>query len=368
MNSPQFVHAAVSLTPSAGVVQQMRDEALAASELGISWTVLLVRGESARRQAGRWANAARYLLLRARFYFQVVRLSRAGDVVVLRHSVGDPLQYVATLFMRPYYTVHHTMEEDELAALGLPWSRLQLALERTLGRRTVARARGLVCVTGEIGQHQKERCDIGNDTPVFVYPNGIRLDFDLKPVDERGSRPEVVFVASSFFPWHGLEPLIDSLIASKDDGILHLVGQVPTDIEEKVKYVSRIRLHGKLEPHQLQPLYRRAWLGLSSFSLANTRMREACTLKVREYLSWGLPAYAGHRDAGLPDQFAYFRQGPADWSRILATAHEFRSASREAVVEQARPYIDKSALLARLHASLAASHVGARARSPASGD
>lgn len=368
MDSPHFVHAAVSLSPSAGVIQQMRDEALAASELGISWTVLLVRGESARRRAGRWANAVRYLLLRARFYFRVLRLSRAGDVVVLRHSVGDPFQYVATLFMRPYYTVHHAMEEDELAALGLPWSGLQLALERTLGRRTVARAKGLVCVTGEIAQHQRERCTLKDDKPIFIYPNGIRLDSDLNLVDERGDQPEVVFVAGSFFPWHGLEPLIDSVTASREDGILHLVGQVPGEIESRLKQVSRIRFHGQLGAGQLEPLYRRAWLGLSSFSLANYRMREACTLKVREYLSWGVPAYAGHRDAGLPDQFAYFRQGPADWSRILATAHEFRSTHREAVVEQARPYIDKSALLARLHASLTASRVGARARSPATGD
>jgi hypothetical protein len=335
----------------------MRDEAIAASELGINWTVLLVRADPARRQSGRWGKAVRYLLLRARFYFRVVRLSRAGQVIVLRHSVGDPLQYVAALLMRPYYTVHHTMEEGELAALNLPWSRVQLTFERTLGRRTVARAKGLICVTGEIAEHQKARCRLGDSKPVFIYPNGVRLNLDLQKLrDERGSRPELLFVAGNFFPWHGLETLIESLTGSSEDGILHLVGRIPRDLDGRLQNFSRVRVHGHLEPNELRPLYQRAWLGLSSFNLANKRMHEACTLKVREYLSWGLPAYAGHRDAGLPDHFAYFRQGPADWANILATAREFRSASREMVVEQARQYIDKSMLLTRLHASLTAVH------------
>jgi len=357
MEGPRFVHAAVSLNPSPGVIRQMRDEALAATDLGISWTVLFVRAKTARREADRWTNAMRYLLLRARFYYRVVRLSRSGYIVVLRHSVGDPLQYLASLFIRPYYTVHHAMEEDEVVALDGPWSRVQLALERTLGRRTVARSKGLICVTREIAQYQRERCGIQDDKSVLIYPNGIRLEQTLPELrDAREGCPEVLFVAGTFFPWHGLEPLIESVLNSNQDAVLHLVGLVPSDVKGKLLDVSRVRIHGQLQPHELQALYQRAWLGLSSFRLAHTRMQEACTLKVREYLSWGIPVYAGHRDAGLPNRFAYFRQGPPDWSNIIAAARDFRGVSRETVITEARPHIDKTLLLARLHHSLATAH------------
>jgi hypothetical protein len=361
MSGPAFVHAVVSLQPSEGVVGQLRDEALSAEKLGIQWQVLLATVESSRRPTGRWTAALQYLLLRVRFYWRVARLSRSGRIVLLRHSAGDAFQYVASLFLRPYYTVHHTFEEAELAALDHPWSRIQIAIEGTLGRRCVARAAGLICVTGEIAQHELERSGIDKGKPIFIYPNGIRLEEPGQRIrDERGSDPEVLFVAGTFYPWHGLEALLESLLRSDEGGLLHIVGNVPGTTNHMLQGDSRVRLHGQLAQRQLQPLYLRSWLGLSSFRLADKNMHEACTLKAREYLSKGVPVYAGHRDSGLPNDFAYFRQGPADWSNILATAREFRTESREMIVEQSRPYIDKSILLTRLHESLAAVHVGAR--------
>ncbi len=46
---------------------------------------------------------------------------------------------------------------------------------------------------------------------MVVYPNGILYsDGDDALVDRRGDRPEIIFVASYFFDWHGLDALFDS--------------------------------------------------------------------------------------------------------------------------------------------------------------
>ena len=85
-------------------------------------------------------------------------------------------------------------------------------------------------------------------------------------------------------------------------------------------------------------------------------MTEACTQKVRDYLQSGLPIYAGHRDSALPADFAFFRNGPAQWSTIIEYARAADSAARH-YVAMARPLIDKRVLLERLHRSLEADPV-----------
>ena len=351
-----YVHAAVSMNPSAGVVRQMADEAQAAAALGLDWKVELSQASDLSRAAARWPAPLRYAFLRVRFYLGLVCLSRQGHVILLRHSPGDPFLFLASFFLGIYFTVHHTLEEGELAASGFPFARLQLILERVLGRRVVARARGIVCVTQEIARHELRRLPPRPARPVFIYPNGtLYPDGPLAPADRREDRPEVLFVASYFYEWHGLDALLDSMIeSSEEDGLLHLVGTLPADARHKAEADPRVRIHGQLDPSGLNPLVAKCWLGLSSFRLSSKGMTEACTLKVRDYLRAGLPVYAGHRDSALPADFEYFLQGPAQWRAILVYARAMRAAPRATIALAARPLIDKKVLLERLHRSLGA--------------
>jgi glycosyltransferase involved in cell wall biosynthesis len=298
---------------------------------------------------------ARASLLRLRSYARLIRLSRRGHCVVLRHSPGDPFLFAASFFFKTYYTVHHTFEEDELAVSSFRSARLQLALERLLGRRVVARARGIICVTPEIARYELQRIPGRTERGVIVYPNGVAYEDSMRtPLDRRGERPEIVFVASHFVHWHGLEGLLASLSSSPTDGLLHLVGAVPVPLLQQAQRDPRVRIHGVLNPSAVDDVVAHGWVGLSSFGLAEKGMTEACTLKVREYLRAGVPAYAGHRDSALPTDFAYFHNGPADWDAIVAYARATRGVARETVSSAARPFIDKAVLLQRLYQSLEA--------------
>ena len=348
-----YVHAAVSMNPSAGVIRQMADEAQAAVALGLDWNVWLCKASDLSSVVARWPAPLRYALLRVRFYYGLARLAHQGNVIILRHSLGDPFLFVGSFFLRTYYTVHHTLEERELAASGFPFARLQQRLERLLGRGVVARARGIVCVTPEIARHQLKRVPARLNRSVFVYPNGILYaDGSDTPADRRGDRPELIFVASYFFEWHGLAALIDSMKESEEDGLLHLVGTLPQTARGKAGADPRVRIHDQLGAWQLDLLTSQCWLGLSSFGLSKKGMTEACTLKVRDYLRSGLPVYAGHRDSALPANFAFFRHGPAQWSAIIEYARAMRTVQRATIATAARPLIDKKVLLERLYRSL----------------
>ena len=346
-----YVHAAVSMNPSAGVIRQMADEALAASALGLNWKVWLFKGADLGPRAARLPALVRYMLLRVRFYVELARLARQAHVILLRHSPGDPFLFLASFFLRSYFTVHHTLEESELTSSPFPFARLQLILERYLGRRVIAGARGLVCLTPEIARHELARVPPRLGRSVFVHPNGILYadDSDM-PADRRGDVPELIFVASYFFEWHGLDTLLDSMDESDEDGRLHLVGTLPATARSKAEADPRVLIHDQLAPSQLDPLIAQCWLGLSSFGLSRKGMTEACTLKVRDYLQSGLPIYAGHRDSALPADFAFFRNGPAQWSAIIEYARVMRTVPRATITRGPTP--DRQAGVARTAPSL----------------
>jgi hypothetical protein len=349
-----YVHAAVSMSPSTGVVRQMAEEALAAATLGLDWTTWLCQASDLSPTLRRCPAWLRYALLRLRFYFSLVGLARRGHRIVLRHSPGDPFLFLASFFLGSYFTVHHTLEEAELAASKFPFSRLQLKIERALGRRVVSRACGIVCLTPEIARHQLDRLAPRPRRMVCIFPNGILYpESGINPIDRRGDRPDVIFVASYFFDWHGLEALLDSISGDSNEGLLHLVGTLPESVKRKGERIKCVQIHGPLGPLALSALMARCWLGLSSFGLNSKGMTEACSLKVREYLRAGLPVYAGHRDSALPPDFEYYRRGPPLWSEILTYAREMRSVSRSTIAATARPLIDKKELLERLHRCLA---------------
>lgn len=333
----------------------MAHEARAAHDLGVPWEVVL---QSPVATAGDRVNLllrlVRYARLRWQFCRMLTRRAASGETIVLRHSVADVFVFVFSFFWGRYLTVHHTLEEPELAQHRGPIMRVMTMLERSLGRSIVRRADALVCVTQEIASYERRR--IGDAAkPVHIYPNGIIYpEHERNPWPDARSDdvPELLFVAGYFYEWHGLNALLATLDSTPRPFVLHLVGTLAEPLPARVASDARVRVHGVLEGRALAPLMQRSWLGLSSFALQAKGMNEACTLKVRDYLHEGLAVYAGHRDSAFEPEFPYFRHGPLDMDTILDYAHAMRRVSRVEVSRAARPHIDKRALLARLYEAL----------------
>lgn len=383
----KILHAAFMVTPVPGVVHQMQWELAAAAEHGLDWDarlfcrynetpdgpLIVPAPMGVRRGGSRPAQLMASIHLHRAYFRWLMDVAPHYDAILMRYNTSDPLQ---AAFVRdapaPVFPVHHTLEVPELRHSYPPGSRwIRTALERHAYGAASRSTRGIIAVTDEILRYERSRTRHPSK-PGYIYPNGIHYpqNATASPRDERTDTPEILFVASHFARWHGLDLLLDSLARSKARFILHLVGTLNPEDQTRAIADSRVRLHGLLGSDQIQTLSQRCWLGLSSFALARKAMEQACTLKVREYLLNGLPVYANYCDV-FPDDFIYYRTGPPDIEQILDYSRSTRSATRAEVAEAARPYISKSALLLGLHDWLQAQlapapnpHAGPNARRP----
>lgn len=359
----RVLHAAAVLTPPLGVVNQMRWEQDAADRLGLAWDAriycppeniaddriavpavrpLFELGSTKLNKLSAW------VALRVGYYRWLEVQAHKYDVILLRYYPHDPFQLRFVRQSRAnVYLVHHTLEAKELRSAGGLKGHMRGFLDDVFGPSSIRECAGLIGVTREIVEYEKERSG-SIEGSEHVYPNGVTYAGSV--ADDKRSLalfPEILFTASSFIDWHGLDLLLDAAAKDSRQFLVHLVGDVPASERERALADGRFKVHGRLSNERIFELAARCSVGLSSFALWRKGMQEACTLKVREYLMLGLPVYAGHRDV-FPSTFEYYRTGPPRFSSIMSYAAEVQGVSREEVSVVARPYIDKDFLLLRL--------------------
>lgn len=357
----KVLHVAYMTKPSKGVVKQMVWEQEAASRLGIAWDCRLYTNDFPESEVVKSLNVRKsasaifnYFNTRKAYFNKVEKLAEEYDLILLRHMMHSVDQ---AAFLRKYgekvYTVHHTKELSELRVLlSFPLNYFVCFLELMLGAYSINKSKGVIAVTEEILRYelQRIRSDL-NGKSALIYPNGIAME-NIELEDRREDIPEIIFVASSFVPWHGLDRLIDSFDGNSSDFVLHIAGNVPERLQRRCCLDARIKLHGVLEYAELVSLYEKSWCGISSLALDRKSMSEACTLKTREYLSVGIPVYSDHIDSALPCGFEFHVVGEASIGKILEFSKEHRRASRQLVRESASHYISKVKIFEQLYSRL----------------
>ncbi len=363
----KVLHTTLQSKPTAGVINQMDWEEKASRSLGINWDVIvycplgvLLPGNISMSCSkvkllasdGFLGRAIKLFRLRREYYRWLSTQQNNYDVFVLRYLPFEIHQLIFLLRCRcPVYFVYHTLDIPELRSRSGSLKWIKLLIEHIVGPLSIRYSSGLVGVTDEIRKYQCQRVP-GIRKPSYLYPNGICFMADQGPVeDRRRARPEVLFVASHFYDWHGLDLLLSSMLESDDDFTLHLVGELDPGDRLVAEKDSRIMLHGSLGSCEIMRLSQSCWVGLSSFALTRKSMNEACTLKVREYMRTGLPVYSGHKDV-FPIDFAYYKIGACSVTAILEYARSVREVSRSEVVDAVRPFIDKEKLLTDFYGSL----------------
>jgi len=267
------------------------------------------------------------------------------DKVLVRYRTANPMQ--ARVFQRldNLYTVHHAIEELESSAGKGIKPAIERWIEKIVGPYALSSVDGIVALTPEILSYEKGR--ISADVIGSVYPNGIYLrDIEVVP-DRREGNLKYLFAGSLAAPWHGLDVAVEGLLSVDPDAEIHVVGpqaDVPGD------YSGQIVFHGELTRAGLAEVAENCDAGLGTFALGKKGMKQACTLKVREYLAIGLPVVSGAIDSGLPAEFPYYVTitNALDWSTVAAKVRQLRGVTRSEVRRVSSAYIDKQLIMKRL--------------------
>lgn len=362
----KVLHSAVLGHASSGIYHQMMAEHESAKNLGLKFTTRVFCSKETYPESEITVHAkfmdisfpksklGHWLKLRYEYYKWLWEQQDSYDVIILRYSVHDLflLKFLKNARI-PIYTVHHTLEVPELKGMGSIGKARALA-EQLIGPISIQYTTGIIGVTKEITQYESSR--LKNEKKItYVYPNGINIKETKVIEDLRSNVPQLLFIASYFADWHGLDLLLKDLCNNHSSFILHVVGKTSEYQRSLANNDKRIVFHGHMSKKEINELASFCTLGLSSFALHRQNMIEACTLKVREYLALGLPVYSGHRDI-FPSDFEYYYYGPPSFNEIIKYCNNVEKATRLEVRESSKHFINKDILLNKLFQFLETSY------------
>jgi len=355
----KVLHVTQMTYPVLGIVHQIEAESKAAKNLDLQWDVKSYGKVERDFQIFTLSDCdprSRFLFKKKYYdwiYTQIIE--NKYDVVLIRYQPCDYLLYVYLNKFKKratVYLVHHTLFVTELNSYKGFLFKAKSILEYIIGHINIRNADGIIAVTEEVALKEMARSK-SSGKKYIVYPNGISYDNINYSLNDLRSEnlPELLFVASEYASWHGLDLFCDALSKSKVTCIVHIVGKVSNSLQARLSLDSRCKIHGLLPRDKISELINSAWLGLSSFAHYRLGMQQASTLKVREYLSLGLPVYATYTES-FPSNFLFYRNGPCDLDEIIRYSHKMRMHSREEVSLSAKPFIDKLILLGELYKKL----------------
>ncbi len=208
-------------------------------------------------------------------------------------------------------------------------------------------ARGLVSVTREmLADPSFARFGL----PGHAAPNGTRLErYQVAPATEPGAKPTLVLLASGGHKsekthFQGVDKIIRLAEQTRGELDFLIVGNElvresrPPDNVEVIDYVPQA---------QLASILARSDVGFGTVALYRKSMHEACSLKVRECLAYGLPVILGCEDTAFPvgDRPEWVLQLPNTPDNLDANAGaivEFakRMKGRRVSHDESRPYVD----------------------------
>lgn len=180
-----------------------------------------------------------------------------------------------------------------------------------------ARAGAGVFMTNELANAPEFRAFRGTRE---VIANG--ADFRTippAPAPAKDAPVELLFMGSDGQAWHGVDKLV-ALAKARPDWTIHALG-----VSEKMFPGGRpenIRAPGRLGRKEYEPLVARCTAGFGTLALHRKQMNEACALKVRDYLAYGLPVVLGYTDVDIANGASYALQLPNAEENVSANVEK----------------------------------------------
>ena len=233
------------------------------------------------------AKAARELILSVRAFQPDVIYLRLAMYVYPVHLLTSIAPVIGEI------NTNDVVQHKELGTVLSLYNRLTRGI-------LLKRVSGLVSVSEELA---RDTSYAGYRKPMRVISNGIDLS-TLQPLNApNNERPRLVFIGTPGYSWHGVEKLVVLGRAFPDLNI-DIVGY--DQLPEHEPLPPNLTLHGYLDAERYRKVMAGCDLAISTLSLYRKGMEEACPLKTRECLAYGLPIVLPYIDTDLKDLNAYF--------------------------------------------------------------
>jgi len=333
-----YVHTA---GPANGVVRRMLSQAAACRRHDIPLDFHLVVHDSGPAfdlvAQHRVQPAATKLRTLSRAYHALRDLAGEYDAVILRTVYRTPL-FVSAFRDKPFKMVgevHTLVLREHLSNRKyLFW-----LTERLSSRRCMNLYDGLIAMTHEIARSEQDHGYCRGS--MAVIPNGIDVASVPSTGFARFDGPtlRLVMLYGAAAPWHGMDRIVDAIARYQGGTRLefHLVGpRLPLALRSRRHYLVQ---HGLLHGQPLDDLLSTMHLAVSTLGLHRKGMREAASLKTRDYAARGLPFVYAYADPAVPEDFPLALRLPGgeaplsleqilDFATALSGLGEARETSR----------------------------------------
>lgn len=231
-------------------------------------------------------------------------INRAGAAMVLLEAVRAFQPHIIYLRLAMYvFPVHrlagiapvvaeiNTKDLEQHKQLGQVLS-LYNRLTRSILLKPVS---GLVSVSEELAR------DVSYSAfrkPTRVISNGIDLNAFQPLPAPCNHEPRLAFIGTPGYSWHGVDKLVE-LARKFPDLQVDIIGY--DQLPEYDSLPPNLSLHGYLGADSYRTIMAGADVAISTLALHRKGMEEACPLKTRECLAYGLPMVLPYEDTDLND-------------------------------------------------------------------
>lgn len=252
-----------------------------------------------------------YRFLGAYHFYRIVSQINKDDIIVLRYPIADYFLYKSfqLLGRRKFIFEHNTKElnELELRSKNSYWFRYLFISEKKYGKLLRDRASCLVAVSHDFLTYQQTTYN--TITKGKVISNGYSVSQTERRVLQKKDGLNFLMLIGSYADWHGLDIMLNALKASIPENPtykLHVVGTIPEDIrvQAEKELGNHIKFHGHLTAKERYALANECHIGIGALGLTRLGIQVSSSLKVREYLAYGMPSILSVDDEDI-DQAAF---------------------------------------------------------------
>ncbi|MFW6082780.1 MAG: glycosyltransferase [Chloroflexota bacterium] len=249
------------------------------------------------------------------------------DVVYLRWGPHWPS---LGLLMRRVPTFLE-VNTDDLAEYRRALPRFKYVYHRLTRGMILRGARGLVCVTNELADRYRH-----HNHRTLTVGNGIELSRYRCRDAPCHPDPRLVLMAGvGERTWHGIDK-VAWLARRFPRWQFDLIGVTGEHLQRMgADAPANVKLHGTLGRAQYEAILADADIGLGTLALHRKSMDEACPIKVREYLAFGIPAIIGYHDTDFPQGASFLlelRNTPTNVAEHVSQIEQFVNAWKGKVV------------------------------------